>query len=339
MPLRKGKSEETISENIKEMQASGHPHDQAVAAALHNAHPNGGMAEGGFAGLFDRLKSDKNDASAADAIDPVVSPSTDTVKASDPAPAPMAGGGVTAGNPSEIDSGVKDATTTDFLLPYLLGAPEAASDVMEGAGTKLAVRAGGIFPQKAPLMEDAIEGATTKDVVDPNKVEVYVKGIQKGAPGGSGDVKIYGVKGDPAKLKELFGDEAPGSVPESILQQKGLLPSPAHRYPQQSPNGYANGGYPHVTFMENQLPEENKKTTHLASSPKMADGGTVHKAEDRNKEPAKPKNVDVSHEKKLNSIYKAMGIKKYDGGGVVSDVDASQLPGGSNTPNPSDPGF
>ena len=39
MPLKKGKSKKVISENIREMQASGHPHRQAVAAALHTAHP------------------------------------------------------------------------------------------------------------------------------------------------------------------------------------------------------------------------------------------------------------------------------------------------------------
>src|ERR1700680_432752 len=34
----------------------------------------------------------------------------------------MAGGGdVTAGNPSELDPGAKDASVSDFLLPYLLG--------------------------------------------------------------------------------------------------------------------------------------------------------------------------------------------------------------------------
>lgn len=40
MPLKSGKSAKTISSNILELQKSGRPHDQAVAIALHNAHPN-----------------------------------------------------------------------------------------------------------------------------------------------------------------------------------------------------------------------------------------------------------------------------------------------------------
>jgi hypothetical protein len=37
MPLKKGKSKKVISENIKEMIISGHPKNQAIAAALANA--------------------------------------------------------------------------------------------------------------------------------------------------------------------------------------------------------------------------------------------------------------------------------------------------------------
>ena len=39
MPLEKGSSEKVISTNIREMEATGHPHNQSVAAALHTAHP------------------------------------------------------------------------------------------------------------------------------------------------------------------------------------------------------------------------------------------------------------------------------------------------------------
>lgn len=49
MPLIKSGSRAAVGENIREMQAAGHPHDQAVAAALSNARKYGAhMAGGGF---------------------------------------------------------------------------------------------------------------------------------------------------------------------------------------------------------------------------------------------------------------------------------------------------
>jgi hypothetical protein len=37
MPLKKGSSRATVSKNIREMRAAGHPQKQAVAAALRQA--------------------------------------------------------------------------------------------------------------------------------------------------------------------------------------------------------------------------------------------------------------------------------------------------------------
>lgn len=41
MPLKKGTSRETIGKNISEMEASGHPRKQAIAASLNEARKSG----------------------------------------------------------------------------------------------------------------------------------------------------------------------------------------------------------------------------------------------------------------------------------------------------------
>lgn len=41
MPLKKGKSRKVIGENIAEMERSGHPRAQSIAAALSSARKSG----------------------------------------------------------------------------------------------------------------------------------------------------------------------------------------------------------------------------------------------------------------------------------------------------------
>jgi len=41
MPLKKGTSKKVISANIREMQESGHPKNQAIAASLNQARKSG----------------------------------------------------------------------------------------------------------------------------------------------------------------------------------------------------------------------------------------------------------------------------------------------------------
>lgn len=41
MPLEKGKSKKVIGHNIKEMEKSGHPKKQAIAASLNEARHSG----------------------------------------------------------------------------------------------------------------------------------------------------------------------------------------------------------------------------------------------------------------------------------------------------------
>lgn len=113
----------------------------------------------------------------------------------------------------------------------------------------------------------------------------------------------------------------PAPTPEEMAAAQAAalpqtMPEPEMAKKQGEALGMKDGG---VVFMENQSPEATKKTVHLAVSPKKDE----------------PK--EVTHEDKLKAVYKAMGIKGYADGGMVGDVDPSQLPSGA--PDPKDPDF
>jgi len=241
----------------------------------------------------------------------------------------MADGGVTAGNPSEIDPGVKDASASDFLLPYLLGA-SPMKDMAEGAGAKLADEAGEVsIGRAAPKMEEAAEGASPK-------IEAYIKGIQKN-PNGA-DIKIWGVKGEPSALKEAFGDEAPGSVPEQVLRDKGILPASTDASAQPAPNRYSNGGF--IDKIKGDQSDAQKADDIDPVIPPVASTDTPKGYAKgvwlQNESPAKAaEDVHMPHEDKMAAIYKAMGIKKYADGGVADSAPVDP----NATPNQNDPSY
>lgn len=77
--------------------------------------------------------------------------------------------------------------------------------------------------------------------------------------------------------------------------------------------GMSKGGFPHVTFMEDQTPQAVKKTVHMD---------------------------EPTHEQKFNAVRKAMGMKMADGGTVPDEINPADLPGGvTPPPAPNSPGW
>lgn len=199
------------------------------------------------------------------------------------------------------------------------------------------------------LSDDVTDAGTAKIDTNDNPPDKFMGELQVGIKNGinhdSDAVKSYLASKFAQLLQPTMEDTVSHDIPTELsgsnapdehfaLTGTENTSEPNEAYTLTGKKGMSDGGYPHVTFMEDETPEAVKKTTHLADAPKMAEGGTIHKAEDRNKEPAKPKDIEMSHEKKLDSIYRAMGVKGYDDGGVVTPPTDS-LP----TPTPSDPTY
>jgi len=241
MPLKSGKSPDIIAHNIKEMQASGHPHDQAVAAALHNAHPRGGknMAEGGSI----QDEPGIQDTTVSDFLAPyLLGPATKSLAES----LPMTLEGL--GETGAMTLGPEDETAAQAL------------EMAKKASYKVSPAIKTAFNKAAPKMEGVTEAAAPK-------IEAFLKGIQKSP---SGDVKIWGVKGPPELLKSEFGDAAPGSVPEHILRAKGILPAQINVPSQVAPNAYAEGGY--------TSPEATQREPSNTQPQPFAEGGKVERS-------------------------------------------------------------
>jgi hypothetical protein len=153
------------------------------------------------------------------------------------------------GDVDKDEPGLQDATASDFILPALMGMTSGAT---EGMGERLADEAGSMFPgdmssgtNMARLAEiekmEAMKAPEMEGLAfNKPDVEVFSKGVQKG---GSEPVTIWGVRGKPEEVAKLgFGTE-PGSIPEDVLKQHGLLPPTSTGFtPQNSPNPYAHGG-------------------------------------------------------------------------------------------------
>jgi hypothetical protein len=90
------------------------------------------------------------------------------------------------------------------------------------------------FSSRAPEMEEA--GMQVPPEMKP-KIEVYNKGTMGGGISPNTGkpmpkVTIWGVKGDPAEVAKLGFGENPGSIPEDVLKQHGLLPDVSVKGPQ-----------------------------------------------------------------------------------------------------------
>lgn len=329
MPLKPGSSKKVVGENIEEMQASGHPHDQAVAAALHNADPKK-MSEGGTTN--------------AEMIEPGVYGDTDPGHFQaivNSLAGGMGLGSMGAGLAADLPAALKGLGEAGELS-IGRAAPE-----MEGMAPKVEVFSKGVMGKGTPnettiwgVKGDPKEIAKLGYGEDPGSIPEHILQKHRLLP----DMKInatnqtapneYSEGGIVEKMKHLLGTDKSDaaqadSVDPVVSAQQPSAPSESDMAAKQTGQptdtekaaatdqqrkalGMAHGGKaPGVTFMEDQTPKEVKKTVHMD---------------------------EPTHEQKLRAVKKAMGMA--DGGTVPGEIDPADLPGGvTPPPAPNSPGW
>ncbi len=177
----------------------------------------------------------KTDAAAADAIDPVIT-------SSGTASGYAEGGEVSPSQNFDFERSDQYPTAAmtgsdipNALMAYL-GVPAAAK-----AGEAAVPEAMGAMQRLGEAGEISIGKAAPKMEGMGSKIEVFSKGVMgKGTPN---ETTIWGVKGPAEEVSKLGYGPDPGSIPEHILKQHGLLPEAKISIPgQNAPNGYADGG-------------------------------------------------------------------------------------------------
>lgn len=308
MPLHEGKSKKVIGENISEMEASGHPHDQAVAAALHNADKNK-MADGGTA-----------DTTNAERIEPGIYGDTDPGHLQaivNSLAGGMGVGSMGAGLAADLPAALKGMGEAGEVT---LG---RAAPEMEGMGPKVEVFSKGVMGKGTPnemtiwgVKGDPKEIAKLGYGEDPASIPENV--LQKHGLLPEAKVAVpdqsapntYSDGGIVEKIKSILGTDKSDAAKADAIDPVIQTSTDTAKEPEKMASG---GKAPGVTFMEDQTPQEVKKTVHM-------DGPT--------------------HEQKLRAVKEAMGIKMADGGEVPGEINPADLPGGvTPPPPPNSPGW
>jgi hypothetical protein len=339
MPLKKGSSKETISHNIEEMQASGHPHDQAVAAALHNAHPNGGknMAEGGEAKKEDKtwleriadqlsgtaLGSDKSEVEQALHVDDAPQASSDTVK--------MADGGESVDTKRNAlgrmmaMGGKVERSSLEHPVPNAM----MARAMSEGGYPHVTDLKTESFPEIKKDVHLAKEASKTLGNGATGHKENYAEG---------GYPHVTFLENEtPEKVKEVT-HLAAGPHTETTTTETGEKKNPKHMADGGATDDEATMNAAERIKQSGKYDDKPQPTASVPGPETSID--TYKSKEGKTKagyEMTAAKGGVVPHEQKMKEIFRAMGVKKYADGG---EVDESQLPPPvPGLPPQGDPGF